>query len=85
MLRGMLDEKVSGRILDCYTQTTVLFDIYDRNSVGFIELSDMLAISKSTLASAVYLTEISKDYYKNDEHFRVSATQFDMTLHTGNK
>jgi Ca2+-binding EF-hand superfamily protein len=63
----------------------VAFAIYDMDEDGLVDLSDMLAITKSCLISSIYLAQYCREEYESDENVRIKTTEFEVSLHVNNR
>jgi Ca2+-binding EF-hand superfamily protein len=58
----------------------ILFELYDLGENGFIKLSDFLRVTKSCLASSVYMAEMYRNQADGGEHFTVNTVQLEVQL-----
>ena len=79
LFKGTLNEKMKCKLCFVFANIKVVFDLYDRNGDGLIELEDLLDISKSSLTCAVYLSSQSETEY-NHEHIQATSNEMDFNL-----
>jgi len=68
-LKGTVEERLN-----------ILFELYDMDEDGFVELNDVLAITKSAMVSSVYLAEMGRDDNTKDDHYTINTKQFEMSI-----
>lgn len=62
-----------------------VFNLYDRDADGFLELQDLLDVSRSSLISAVYLADHFRKKYESSSGVEVKMKAFDFTLRTNGR
>lgn len=81
IFKGTVDEKMNCQCQETVSLTIVVaFQLFDLDSDGVVSLKEVRKVVKSSLVSAMYLAERSRQEFESDENVKVKTKEYEVEL-----